>query len=85
MYSYPHKTAYGPLEGVTLNQYLPDLAGPGHDLYLHLPFCETKCGYRNLFVTRQGDGRNRYLDTERHCQYEPLAPNLFTGGGTRCR
>ena len=22
MYSYPHKTAYGPLEGVTLNQYL---------------------------------------------------------------
>ena len=33
MYSYPHKTAYGPLEGVTLNQYLPDLAGPGHGLY----------------------------------------------------
>ena len=93
MYSYPHKTAYGPLEGVTLNQYLPDLAGPGHDLYLHLPFCETKCGYCNLFsVTRQGETAiDRYLDTvERQLrQYEPLfasANSLFTGltigGGT---
>lgn len=93
MYSYPHKTAYGPLEGVTLNQYLPDLAGPGHDLYLHLPFCETKCGYCNLFsVTGLGETAiDRYLDTvERQLrQYEPLfasANSLFTGltigGGT---
>lgn len=78
MYSYPHKTAYGPLEGVTLNQYLPDLAGPGHDLYLHLPFCETKCGYCNLFsVTGLGETAiDRYLDTvERQLrQYEPLLP-----------
>lgn len=93
MYSYPHKTAYGPLEGVTLDQYLPCLAGPGHDLYLHLPFCETKCGYCNLFsVTGQGEQAiERYLDTvERQLrQYAPFfasADTRFTGltigGGT---
>ncbi len=95
MYSYPHKTAYGPLEGVTLNQYLPDLAGPGHDLYLHLPFCETKCGYCNLFsVTRQGETAiDRYLDTvERQLrQYErflplqtPFLPALRSEAEPRC-
>lgn len=93
MYSYPHKTAYGPLEGVTLNQYLPCLLSSGHGLYLHLPFCETKCGYCNLFsVTGLGkESVDKYLDTvERQLrQYAPLFASVnavFTsltiGGGT---
>lgn len=38
MYSYPHKTAYGPLTGVNLKDYGERLSGNGHGLYLHLPF-----------------------------------------------
>ncbi len=93
MYSYPHKTAYGPLNGVRLSDFLTHLSGPGHSLYLHLPFCETKCGYCNLFsVTGQNhEAIERYLDgLERQIlQYEPLFASVdcefsdFTiGGGT---
>lgn len=93
MYSYPHKTAYRPLAGVSLKEYAPLLAGSGHGLYLHIPFCEAKCGYCNLFsVTGQEEGAiDRYLDTvERQGrQYrELLAPfgtefsELAIGGGT---
>ncbi len=49
MYSYPHKTAYRALENVNLRDYFFNLEGEGHSLYLHLPFCESKCGYCNLF------------------------------------
>ena len=49
MYSYPHKTAYRPLQNVNLGDYMGNLEGEGHGLYLHLPFCESKCGYCNLF------------------------------------
>ncbi len=93
MYSYPHKTAYGPLQGVSLREYAPLLAGGGHGLYLHVPFCQAKCGYCNLFsVTGQGrDAVDRYLDAvERQAaQYaEALAEcdcqfsDLVIGGGT---
>ena len=64
MYSYPHKTAYRPLTGVNLEDYKERLAGRGHGLYLHIPFCQTKCGYCNLFsVTGQDSAAmDRYLD-----------------------
>ena len=38
MYSYPHKTAYGPLKGIILKDYAPMLAGSGHGLYLAIYF-----------------------------------------------
>ena len=93
MYSYPHKTAYCPLSGIHLSDYLSRLTGPGHSLYLHLPFCEAKCGYCNLFsVTGQNEeAMDRYLHSvERQIlQYEPLFTSVgcefsdFTvGGGT---
>ena len=93
MYSYPHKTAYQHLEGVSLNDYAPCLAGPGHGLYLHLPFCRTKCGYCNLFsVTGQDDEQiSRYLEAVRRqsLQYQELLASHQTrfsevviGGGT---
>ena len=67
MYSYPHKTAYRPLVGVNLKDHLSCLSGKGQSLYLHLPFCETKCGYCNLFsVTGQSpETIDQYLDSLR--------------------
>lgn len=50
MYSYPHKTAYGPLEEIRLDDYKSHLEIDCiNSLYFHMPFCETKCGYCNLF------------------------------------
>lgn len=93
MYSYPHKTAYRPLQGVNLTDYGHRLRGPGHGLYLHVPFCQTKCGYCNLFsVTGAGEAEmEQYLDgVERQIrQYEPILSSEKTsfadftiGGGT---
>ncbi|MDE7313699.1 MAG: STM4012 family radical SAM protein [Eubacterium sp.] len=93
MYSYPHKTAYRPLQGISLEHYIHFLKGSGNGLYLHIPFCQAKCGYCNLFsVTGQGEvDAARYLDAvKRQCmQYEGLLETvqaefgeLAIGGGT---
>lgn len=92
MYSYPHKTAYRSLPSLPLEDYFSSLSGPGHGLYLHIPFCQTKCGYCNLFsVTGQGVGEmDAYLSAvERQTnQYVSMLPSSsyfssFTiGGGT---
>ena len=93
MYSYPHKTAYRPLTGIRLADCADSLSGSGCGLYLHIPFCQTKCGYCNLFsVTGAGtEEMERYLDAvERQLsQYrrilEPAGTRFsdFTiGGGT---
>ncbi|WP_030267991.1 STM4012 family radical SAM protein [Streptomyces sp. NRRL B-24484] len=65
VYAYPHKTAYRPLPG---RPALRDLwAGePQHalSLYVHVPFCEVRCGFCNLF-TRIGSPEGlttAYLD-----------------------
>ncbi|MFD8480216.1 STM4012 family radical SAM protein [Kitasatospora sp. NPDC059673] len=65
VYAYPHKTAYRPLPD------RPPLAelwrGEKQDalsLYLHIPFCEVRCGFCNLF-TRIGSPEGlttAYLD-----------------------
>ncbi|GGY37148.1 coproporphyrinogen III oxidase [Streptomyces omiyaensis] len=65
VYAYPHKTAYRPLPG------RPELAALWADepkdalsLYAHVPFCEVRCGFCNLF-TRIGapdELTARYLD-----------------------
>lgn len=84
MYSYPHKTAYRALAGISLRDYARVMAGKGHGLYLHVPFCQGKCGYCNLFsVTGQGtEAFDQYLDgVERQCgQYKeiltPMKPSF---------
>ncbi len=93
MYSYPHKTAYRPLEGISLKEYAHLLAGSGHGLYLHIPFCQTKCGYCNLF-SAAGQGEKEmdwYLDAvERQSSqyiellgsYQPVFSEMIIGGGT---
>ncbi len=93
MYSYPHKTAYRPMSGVNLGDFAHRLKGPGHGLYLHVPFCQRKCGYCNLFSVTgaKEEDIERYLDAiERQVrQYRQiLSPwktrfSSFTvGGGT---
>src|SRR5919205_1222509 len=51
-YAYPHKTAYRtftppvPLREIWENERRDALF-----LYLHVPFCEMRCGFCNLFTT----------------------------------
>ena len=64
MYSYPHKTAYGTLDGIRLTDYINRLSDRECSLYFHIPFCQSKCGYCNLFsVTGQDESRiGQYID-----------------------
>ncbi|MEV4417144.1 STM4012 family radical SAM protein [Catellatospora sp. NPDC049609] len=54
LYAYPHKTAYRALRP---RPALADVwAGQPRDalfLYLHIPFCEMRCGFCNLFTRAQ--------------------------------
>ncbi|QNE73649.1 coproporphyrinogen III oxidase family protein [Streptomyces finlayi] len=69
VYAYPHKTAYRPLEEHPAGRRpLSELwAAERKDalsLYIHIPFCEVRCGFCNLF-TRIGAPKElttRYLD-----------------------
>ncbi|HSJ02608.1 MAG: coproporphyrinogen III oxidase family protein, partial [Verrucomicrobium sp.] len=92
-YAYPHKMAYQVLEpalplkdvwsGEDLNQLF---------LYAHIPFCEMRCGFCNLFTTTGADDKvtTRYLDAlERQVEqvHEALGNNArfargAIGGGT---
>lgn len=80
MYSYPHKTAYGRLSGVRLEDWLDALKGRENSLYFHIPFCQYKCGYCNLFsVTGKNDGyMERYFDALER-QAEQIADKLPSG------
>jgi oxygen-independent coproporphyrinogen III oxidase len=50
-YSYPHKTAYRPLEKpVSLAELWAAEERDALSLYIHVPFCEMRCGFCNLFT-----------------------------------
>lgn len=95
MYSYPHKTAYRPLEGVSLEDRAGLLTERENEWYIHLPFCESKCGYCNLFSVAGADSAliDAYLDRVevQASQYRemferqkkmPVFSGLTVGGGT---
>jgi oxygen-independent coproporphyrinogen III oxidase len=51
-YAYPHKTAYRPLsEAIPLRQVWQAEQRNALFLYVHVPFCEMRCGFCNLFTT----------------------------------
>ncbi|MDO5683079.1 MAG: hypothetical protein Q4G46_09675, partial [Propionibacteriaceae bacterium] len=51
-YGYPHKTAYRPLDPPVDLASLWAAENRTHLFgYLHLPFCEMRCGFCNLFTT----------------------------------
>lgn len=54
VYSYPHKTAYRALaEPLDIGEVWSAENKQALFLYVHLPFCEMRCGYCNLFTTTQ--------------------------------
>ncbi|MEU0371096.1 STM4012 family radical SAM protein [Streptomyces sp. NPDC006283] len=66
VYAYPHKTAYRPLgeDRPTLRKLWANERKDALSLYVHIPFCEVRCGFCNLF-TRIGapdELTGRYLD-----------------------
>lgn len=51
VYSYPHKTAYRPIEpAIPLHRLWAAENLGSLSLYLHVPFCEFRCGFCNLFT-----------------------------------
>lgn len=91
-YSYPHKTAYRvlkppiPLEAVWAAEQKAALF-----LYIHVPFCEMRCGFCNLFTTTNaGESlENAYLDSlEQQAKRVRVAlgdapfARMAVGGGT---
>jgi oxygen-independent coproporphyrinogen-3 oxidase len=92
LYAYPHKTAYRPLRP---RPALRDVwHGERRDAlfaYVHLPFCEMRCGFCNLFTTAnpRDDMVRAYLlqlRREADAVREALGPARFAagaiGGGT---
>ncbi len=64
-YSYPHKTAYRVFdEPVPLSDVWAAEDRSALFLYLHVPFCEMRCGFCNLFTQIGADDSltSRYLD-----------------------
>jgi oxygen-independent coproporphyrinogen-3 oxidase len=49
-YSYPHKHSYRRMEPVLLEQLWASEKKDALFLYIHLPFCEMRCGFCNLFT-----------------------------------
>ncbi|KIF77809.1 coproporphyrinogen III oxidase [Streptomyces sp. 150FB] len=65
VYAYPHKTAYAPLaERPVLREVWAGESRDALSLYLHIPFCEVRCGFCNLFtrIGAPGELTTRYLD-----------------------
>jgi oxygen-independent coproporphyrinogen-3 oxidase len=52
LYAYPHKTAYRSLDPApSLREIWADEPTTGLFAYVHVPFCDQRCGYCNLFTT----------------------------------
>ena len=91
-YSYPHKTAYRTLDPpADLRAEWSTEDRSALFLYLHVPFCEQRCGFCNLFTQSQPKGgiEPRYVaavERQAAAIAEVLEPARFVrlavGGGT---
>ncbi|RYX86483.1 coproporphyrinogen III oxidase family protein [bacterium] len=90
-YSYPHKTAYQSFPPVSLRDVWEQERRDALFAYLHVPFCEMRCGFCNLFtrIERDDEQHSRFLDAlERQLKAvsSSLVPASFArmavGGGT---
>jgi oxygen-independent coproporphyrinogen-3 oxidase len=94
MYSYPHKSAYRRIDPGTVGAYLRRFSGRNKTLYYHIPFCESKCGYCNLFsIVTESESLNidNYINAiqrqvRQYCDLIGAHPlefeKLIFGGGT---
>ena len=90
-YSYPHKHSYRRLNNLALPLLWKEEKKDALSLYVHLPFCEMRCGFCNLFTIAnpQGNMVEDYLKTlarEAKAIKEQINPQSFAqiavGGGT---
>src|SRR5689334_21419741 len=91
-YAYPHKTAYRAFDApLPLHQVWADENRQALFLYFHIPFCEMRCGFCNLFTTvNAGESvESAYLEAlqrEAEQVHRALGPSTFArlalGGGT---
>jgi oxygen-independent coproporphyrinogen III oxidase len=90
VYGYPHKKAYRPLAPVPLEQAWRDEDRSRLFAYVHVPFCNQRCSFCNLFTLTPGDrsGVGPYLDALTRqmdvCAHRLPAhfSRLYIGGGT---
>jgi oxygen-independent coproporphyrinogen III oxidase len=63
VYSYPHKTTYRAIPQRSLSQVWAQENLEALFLYIHIPFCEMRCGFCNLFTTVMHDDEfiNQYI------------------------
>jgi len=91
-YSYPHKTTHRPLDPhVALDELWATENRDALSLYIHVPFCRSRCGYCNLFALPDPDDETtgRYIQVlarQARRVRESLAQASFArlaiGGGT---
>jgi oxygen-independent coproporphyrinogen-3 oxidase len=91
-YGYPHKTAYRPLDRpVPLREAWASDKESALFLYIHIPFCEMRCGFCNLFTQARPkeDLANGYMAAlmrqarrVREALGEARFARLAVGGGT---
>lgn len=92
-YSYPHKSAYRPLERLRpLKEIWQHENKQQLFLYIHIPFCEMRCGFCNLFTIAnpKSNLQNPYikqLQTQAEITKEALGEyasfsRVAIGGGT---
>lgn len=92
VYGYPHKTAYRRFEAPRpLEQVWAPERKEARFLYVHIPFCEMRCGFCNLFTTVNPvetvvEKFLTQLEVEATQTAEVVGPATFTraaiGGGT---
>ncbi|AGC44669.1 coproporphyrinogen III oxidase [Myxococcus stipitatus DSM 14675] len=92
LYGYPHKTAYRPFApALSLESVWAEERRDALFLYFHVPFCEMRCGFCNLFTAagpKQDvvDGYLAALERETRRVKEALGTASFArlavGGGT---
>jgi oxygen-independent coproporphyrinogen III oxidase len=91
-YAYPHKSAYRSFpDAIPLRKLWSQECRDALFLYLHLPFCESRCGYCNLFTTARpgNDFVTAYIKTlgiqaqqVRDALGDATFAQLAIGGGT---
>jgi oxygen-independent coproporphyrinogen-3 oxidase len=92
VHSYPHKRAYRPL--VSMDMRATWAGVTDLNLYVHVPFCERKCSFCNLFsypvpthemrhvLDAYVDAVVRQIEYYREYIPAPRVTSLFYGGGT---
>lgn len=90
-YSYPHKLAYRAFEEpISLKEVWGKEQQTNLFAYLHIPYCEMRCGFCNLFtIANPKEGLNDYLAALKReaLSYKQVLPELqfeeyAIGGGT---